>query len=75
MALISSQSLKGGSNVASKKTAEKDIVVQNDAGQYVVVAHKGQEIPDGVDTKGAVSRDSAIANPEAGRNSGTTGGR
>jgi hypothetical protein len=51
MTLITSFTAKGEEIVAKKaeRIAEEDIVVRNEAGQYVVVVPKGQPIPDDFD--------------------------
>lgn len=62
MALITSRSLKGESEapVAEKKIAKKDITIQNDLGQTVVVVPAGQPVPDDLDAAkkraGAIQR-------------------
>lgn len=66
MALISSQSLKGGTNMAdSQKVATEDIIEKNENGQNVVVVPAGQPIPDGVDVPKAKTtvETAAVASP------------
>lgn len=53
MALITSKTLKPDKEepVADQKTADKDIIVENEAGQSVLVVAAGQPIPDDLDER------------------------
>lgn len=54
MALIHSQAMKKeAAPVADQKVAKEDIVVQNEAGQNIVVVPAGQPIPDDLDERKA----------------------
>lgn len=53
MALITSESLKGGTQSMSEKIAEKDITKVNELGQNVVLVAAGQPIPEDLDLTGS----------------------
>jgi hypothetical protein len=67
MTLITSFTAKGEEIVAKKaeRIAEEDIVVRNEAGQYVVVVPKGQPIPDDFDEEAYAARTVSIRQADA----------